>query len=125
MKYLLDSNALIYAARLEALYAPFRQWAQRDATAFSAISRVEVPGFARLTNEDALAFAAMFRLEPELPITSEVLDAAVKIRQQFRLKTTDAVVADTALVHDLDLVTADADFIRVAELTVVNPRLTT
>ena len=71
MNYLLDSNALIYAARPEALYAPFRRWAQREATAFSAISRVAVLGFAQLTNADALAFAAMFRLLPELRNTSE------------------------------------------------------
>ena len=124
MTYLLDSNALIYAVRPEAFYAPFRRWVQRDATAFSAISRMEVLGFARLTPADTLAFAAIFRLVPELPITSEVLDAAIKIRQQFRLKTPDAVVAATALVHRLELVTADSDFTRVAGLIVLNPMLT-
>ena len=59
MKYLLDSNALIYAVRPEALYAPFRQWAGRDETALSAISRVEILGFARLTDADSLAFTAI------------------------------------------------------------------
>lgn len=123
MKYLLDSNALIYAVRPEALYASFRQWAEDGETAFSAISRVEVLGFARLTPADALVFAAIFRVMPQLPIDDAVLAKAIEIRQQTRLKTPDAVVAATALVHGLELVTADSDFSRVAGLLVVNPLL--
>lgn len=121
MKYLLDSNALIYAVRPGAIYAPFRQWVEHDAAAFSAISRVEVLGFARLTNADALAFAAIFKLLPQLTVSDVVLDRAIEIRQELRLKTPDAVVAATALVHGLELVTADSDFTRVANLVVINP----
>ena len=123
MKFLLDSNALIYAARPDARYAPFRLWVKHSAAVVSAISRVEVLGFTRLTVADARAFAAMFLLLPQLPITDAVLDQAVKIRQQTRLKTPDALVAATALVHGLELVTADSDFSRVAGLVVVNPLL--
>ena len=121
MKYLLDSNALIYAARPEAQYAPFRAWAKHPDAAVSDISRVEVLGFTRLTVADARAFAAMFLVLPQLPVTDAVLDQAVKIRQQLRLKTPDAIVAATALTHGLSLITADSDFIRVPGLTVVNP----
>lgn len=123
MKYLLDSNALTYAVRPEAVCAPFRRWAERDETTFSAISRVEVLGFARLTPADALAFAALFRFLPQLPMNEAVLAKAIEIRQQTRLKTPDAIVAATALVHGLHVVTADSGFARVAGLVVVNPLL--
>jgi predicted nucleic acid-binding protein len=121
MKYLLDSNALIYAARPEARYAPFRSWARHPDAAVSAMSRVEVLGFARLTAADARFFAALFQLLPQLPITDAVLNQAVHIRQQVRIKTPDALIAATALVHDLELVTVDSDFAQVAGLAVVNP----
>ena len=70
-------------------------------------------------------FAIAFDFLPQLDITAEVLNRAIKTRQQFRLKTPDAVVAATALAHGLELVTADAGFTRVAGLTIVNPILTT
>lgn len=121
MKYLLDSNALIYAVRPDALYAPFRLWVKHPDAVISTISRVEVLGFTRLTVADARAFTAMFLLLPQLPMTDVVLNRAVKIRQQLRIKTPDAIVAATALVHGLELVTADSDFTRVTGLVVVNP----
>jgi len=123
MKYLLDSNALIYAARPDALYAPFRPWVKHPDAAVSAISRVEVLGFTQLTSADARAFTAMFLVLPQLPITDAVLDQAVKIRQQLRIKTPDAIVAATALVHGLELITADSDFARIIGLTILNPLL--
>ena len=121
MKYLLDSNALIYAARPDALSAAFRPWVKHPEAAVSAVSRVEVLGFTRLTAADARAFAAMFLVLPQLPITDPILNLAVSIRQQMRLKTPDAIVAATALFHGLELITADSDFARVTGLVVVNP----
>ena len=105
VKYLLDSNILINAARPEALYGACRPWVKHPDAAVSAISRVEVLSFTRLTAADAVAFAAMFLLLPQLPVTDAVLDLAVKIRQQFRLKTSDAIIAATALEHGLELIT--------------------
>ena len=123
MKYLLDSNALVYAVRPDARYTPFRHWVKHSDAGVSAIIRVEVLGFTRLTVADARAFAAMFLLLPQLPIIDVVLDQAIKTRQQLRIKTPDALVAATALVHGLELVTADSDFTRVAGLVAVNPLL--
>ena len=80
-------------------------------------------GFHRLTETDAEFFATVLRFMPQLPITDAVLDQAVRIRQQLRIKTPDAIVAATALVHGLALVTADAGFARVASLSVINPLL--
>ena len=123
MKYLLDSNTLIYASQPEIRYVPCREWLERENVAISAISRAEVLGFHRLTETDAEFFATVLRFMPQLPITDAVLDQAVRIRQQLRIKTPDAIVAATALVYGLALVTADAGFARVASLSVINPLL--
>lgn len=121
MKYLLDSNALIYAVRPEPLYLPFRIWANRPDVAVSAISQVEVLGFHSLTVADALFFSIVFDLLPQLAITDAVLQRAVQVRQQFRLKTPDAIIAATALEHELVLVTTDNGFNRVAGLGLIDP----
>ena len=121
MKYLLDSNTVIYASQPDARFAVCRQWVEQEQVAISAISRVEVMGFHNLTQTDAEFLATVLRFVPQLPISDAVLDQAVKIRQQFRLKTPDAIVAATALEHGLALITADQGFRRVAGLIVIDP----
>ena len=105
MKYLLDSNTVIYASQPDARFAVCRQWVEQEQVAISAISRVEVMGFHNLTQTDAEFLATVLRFVPQLPISDSVLDQAVKIRQQFRLKTADAIIAATALEHGLELIT--------------------
>lgn len=121
MKYLLDSNVLIYAARPTPPYRLLRTWLEHAGACVSAITLVEVLGFANMQVDDELFFSVAFDFLPQLAITTEILNRAVWVRQQFRLKTPDAVVAATALVHGLELVTADGDFARVAGLVVVTP----
>ena len=62
-----------------------------------------------------LALAALLMLA----ITEAVLQRAVRVRQQFRLKTPDATIAATALEYDLTLITADQEFTRVSGLSVM------
>ncbi|RZJ86364.1 MAG: PIN domain-containing protein, partial [Hymenobacter sp.] len=77
MKYLVDSNVLIYAVRPEPLYFPFRAWVHRSDVVVSAISQVEVLGFHSLTTDDALFFSIEFDLLPQLAVTDAVLQRAV------------------------------------------------
>lgn len=121
MKYLLDSDVLIYAARPEPLYSALRSWIERPDTSISAISLVEVLGFARMEAEDAVFFSIAFDFLPQLSITADILNKAVEVRRLSRLKTPDAIVAATALEHNLRLITADRDFARVVGLVVINP----
>ena len=66
-------------------------------------------------------FSAVLAALPVLPITDQVLLRATEVRRKFGLKTPDGIVAATALVHGLELVTADLGFDRVAGLAVINP----
>ncbi|WP_414654726.1 PIN domain-containing protein [Hymenobacter sp.] len=43
------------------------------------------------------------------------------LRQQYRLKTPDAIIAATALTHSLQLLTVDSSFTRIVNLVVLNP----
>ena len=120
MKYLLDSNILIYAARPTPAYTTLRQWVQHPDAAVSALSQVEVLGFHRLEAQDELFLRlALAALPPA--ISAAVLGRAVWVRQQFRLKTPDAIIAATALEHGLTLVTADQGFANLPGLPVIDP----
>ncbi|MBL7803801.1 MAG: hypothetical protein JNL02_08720 [Saprospiraceae bacterium] len=44
------------------------------------------------------------------------------LRRSFKIKLPDAIIAATALVHELDLVTRNReDFSKISNLTVLNP----
>lgn len=114
MKTLLDSNAIIYYfsgltddERIHELIA----------TSFniSIMTKIEFLGWSKfaddnLLHEQAKAFisnAVVFDL------TDQVAHKTIELRQQFKTKTPDAIIAATALVHNLTVTTNNSsDFER-------------
>jgi predicted nucleic acid-binding protein len=45
----------------------------------------------------------------------------VKIRRNKKIKTPDAIIAATAIVHNLTLITSDTDFNNIENLHLINP----
>lgn len=117
---LLDSNIIIYSAQPE--YPNLRALIAQYAPAVSALSRLEVLGYHQLTELQRQYFEEFFQVAQLLPISQDVLDQAVTLRQQRRMSLGDAIIAGTALVHDLVLVTRNTDdFSWIAELELNNP----
>ena len=117
---LVDSNILIYAA--QPAYTQLRQFIADHAPAVSAVSYVEVLGYPQLADQDRQYFEEFFHLAQVLPLVQAVLDQAVILRQQRKMSLGDALVAGTALVHGLTLVTRNVDdFQWIPGLTLLNP----
>jgi predicted nucleic acid-binding protein len=117
---LVDSNILIYAAQPG--YAQLRRFIADHAPAVSAVSYVEVLGYHQLDDEDRQYLEEFFRLAQVLPLSQAVLDQAVALRQQRKMSLGDALVAGTALVHGLPLVTRNVgDFQWIQGLSLLNP----
>jgi len=117
---LVDSNILIYAA--QPTHAPLRQFIAGHAPAVSAVSYVEVLGYHQLDDAERQYLEAFFRLAQVLPLSQAVLDQAVALRQQRKMSLGDALVAGTALVHGLTLVTRNVeDFQWIQGLSLLNP----
>ena len=117
---LLDSNIIIYSAQPENGF--LRRLIAESAPAVSAVSYVEVLGYHRLTETERRYFEAFFTEAQALPLSQAVLDEAVRLRQARRIKLGDSLVAGTALLHDLTLVTRNVDdFVGIDGLRVMNP----
>src|SRR5215510_15887397 len=117
---LVDSNILIYAA--QPAHAQLRQFIADHAPAVSAVSYVEVLGYPQLEDQDRQYFEEFFHLAQVLPLVQAVLDQAVILRQQRKMSLGDALVAGTALVHGLTLVTRNVeDFYWIQGLSLLNP----
>ncbi|MEN8216975.1 MAG: type II toxin-antitoxin system VapC family toxin [Pseudomonadota bacterium] len=100
---LLDSNTVIYAAIPK--QKQLRQFLSQQAVSVSAVSYVEVLGYHKLTPENKQYFETFFQVTPTLPISDEVIQKASALRQQKKMSLGDALIAATALIHGLTLVT--------------------
>jgi toxin FitB len=117
---LIDSNIIICAA--QEAHDELRRFIAQHAPAVSAVSYVEVLGYHRLTEQEQEHFETFFAAATILPLSQDVLEQAVKLRQLRKISLGDALVAGTALVFNRTLVTRNADHFRwIAGLAVLNP----
>lgn len=122
MRWMLDSNVWIEAAS----GVPYAKRALAKAAAvdwcgFSAISRLEVPGFPNLAPAEENGLLTMLSQFNEVPIASDVIDRAIQLRRQVRMKAPDAIIAATALIQQAEIITRNtADFKKVTGLSVLD-----
>jgi predicted nucleic acid-binding protein len=117
---LLDSNILIYCAegetpQLDALI-------DRPELAIASVTRIETLGFHRLHADQREFLERAIQGMREFPLDERVIVKAVELRQQKRMGLADAIIAATALVHALPLVTRNTmDFQNIEGLRLINP----
>ena len=117
---LIDSNMIIYAAlpendrllELIRLKAPFA----------SEVSRIEVLGYPEIDSDELKFFEDFFASTAVLPIGEDVVNKAIRLRQIRRIRLGDSLIAATALVHKLQLITNNIkDFKWIPNLSLTNP----
>ena len=85
---LLDSNIIIYAAQPER--AALRQFITEHAPVVSVISYVEVLGYHRLTAAERTLLEQFFKATEILPLSDNVIQQAIQLRQQRRMSLGDS-----------------------------------
>ncbi len=122
--YLFDTNILIYwwADEIPPDQVPRIEHLLKTSFNISIITRIEFlgfPGFSgdlRQKSRDFLSYAIV------LPLTPEVAERTIVLREKHSIKVPDAIIAATALTYDLTLITRNAsDFKDIQELTIENP----
>ena len=117
---LLDSNLLI--SSLLPTFIVLRQWILANAPVVSAVTYVETLGYHQLAPNDKMQLERFFAATTVLPITKDILDTAISLRQQRRMSLGDSLIAATCLVHNLILATQNTrDFQWVPGLTLADP----
>jgi len=54
-------------------------------------------------------------------LSQAIVNKCIEIRRERKIKTPDAIIAATALVNNLILVTSDSDFQNISDLQLINP----
>jgi predicted nucleic acid-binding protein len=117
---LIDSNIIIYSGAQE--YSWLRELFYESNSFFSGISKIEVLGFHQIKEDQVIYFSEVFKLLKVLPVDFEVIEKAVLLRQQKKLTIGDAIIAATALLNNLILVTRNVDdFSHIPNLDIENP----
>lgn len=80
--------------------------------AVSQITRLELLGFTGISAKEALTINGFLATIQVLPISAEVEERVIALRQSRKIKLPDAIVAATALVHGLELLTLDQSLMR-------------
>ncbi len=117
---ILDANIFIYAPQAE--YTHLRPMLVDPNCVVSDITRVEVLGFHRLDQKSKAYFEAVFQRMDCLPVTTDVRDQAILLRQTKKMSLGDSIVAATALLNNFELNTRNiSDFAHISGLVLVNP----
>jgi hypothetical protein len=125
MRWLLDSNVLIDAlAGLPHGVRVLREARIRSGVTviYSAISRIEVLGFPKLSEQEETAVRRLLNEFEEVAITNTVIERAIQIRKLVKIKIPDALIAASADTAQATVITRNTgDFQRVPGLIAVHP----
>ena len=115
---LLDSNIIIYLSKDE---LPFTILDEFDRLLISVISYMEVLGFKFRNNEEENFVKELIELFEVRFVDQNVAEKVIEIRKQNRIRLPDAIIAATAAVDNLCLVTRNIEDFKNINITILNP----
>ena len=109
IKYLLDTNIIIGMYEHSQIVIDLFQNKQVTIAecAFSNITRMELLGFPEITELEAQAITNLLSMMQCLSLNSTIENTTISLKQQHRIKLPDAIIAATAITHQLELLTLD------------------
>lgn len=123
MNYLFDTNVVIYLLNNRLPQSALNKLSSVIAE-LSLITKIELLGYHKITLPQQQAIENFISSSILHPITEDIADRSIIIRKQFNIKTPDAIIAATAMEHNLVLLTHNTnDFAKVAGLQIADPYL--
>lgn len=122
-KFLIDSNAIIdfLADKFSGKNLDFINEVIDAIPVTSGISKIEVLGF-QTSPADQQILTSFFDDAIVIDLTNAVAEQTIAIRKSHKIKLPDAIIASTALVFNLTLISRNTyDFRKIDGLTIINP----
>ncbi|SOD81565.1 type II toxin-antitoxin system VapC family toxin [Spirosoma fluviale] len=117
---ILDSNIVIYSTQPNYIGLARYLQANQNIVRVSLISTLEVLGYSRMSAKDKLTFDAFFGSIDILPISREIINEAIRLRQQRKRSLGDSIIAATGLFYNEPVLTHNiADFADISGLDII------
>ncbi len=120
--YLIDTNIIIYYLDNQEKAVEFIQNNYQSVFYVSIITVIEVLSF-KFSSAEQEKIVRKF-LEDNfiwLTIDNKIIDKTAKIRQEKKIKTPDAIIGATAVIHNLKIVTRNDKDFKHLPIEIINP----
>ncbi len=121
--YLIDTNSVIdyLGLKIPNSGMDFISSIIDEVPKVSIITKIEVLGFNAPENHYQLLTDFM-NDSIVLELSNNIVDACIEIRKKYKIKLPDAIIAATALVYNLTIISRNvSDFQNIEGITVINP----
>ncbi len=123
-QYLIDSNAVIdyLGGKFSARGMEFMKNVVNEIPKISVITKIEVLGY-NASRDSYQVLTDFVDASILLELSDDVVLRTISLRKTNKIKTPDAIIASTALVFDLTLITSNTfDFKNIKGLKISNPK---
>jgi predicted nucleic acid-binding protein len=122
-QYLIDNNAIsnFFSALFTEKGMDFMSEVLDQTPKISVITEIEALSWINPDKGKEQIVKAFIQDATILTLTPSVVAQCVSIRRSRKIKTPDAIMAATAIVHNLTLITSDSDFNNIAGLSIIDP----
>ena len=122
-QFLLDSNTVIHYINSS---LPEKSLEELDNIVtnncnISVITQIEILGWQPLNPLDSAIYEAFVNNSNIIKLSDTIVTMTINLRKQYKMKLPDAIIAATAIVENLTLISRnDNDFIKIKELRYKN-----
>lgn len=113
--FLADTNFVIHLNEGNPLIEPFLDYN----FGISFITEIELLGAFSISKVKKSQLNDILNDCSIIEINSEIKATCIKIRQQYKIKIPDAIIAATAIVYKKRLITSDRDFEKIKEIDLI------
>src|SRR5690554_3905340 len=122
-KYLIDNNAVIEFLG-GTLPSAGSDWMQnicdQNLQFLSVINKIEILGF-NVPPSELVVFNEFIQAAQVIPLSETVVQQTIEIRKTYKIKLPDAIIAATAMVYGLTLITRNtSDFYPIQQLPCID-----
>ena len=115
IKYLVDTNFIIHLTQSNPLINPFLD----EQLAISFISEMELLGVFSISKSHKVFIQSVIKSCTLFELNQSIKLIAIDLKQKYKLKLPDSIIAATAIYYNLTLITSDADFNKIIELELI------
>jgi predicted nucleic acid-binding protein len=120
-EYLIDTNSVIDYLH-DKLPDNANKLIEGIASKISVITRMELLSWPGASDEQTLVLKEFIKASEEFNLEESIILRAIDIRKTYKTKLPDAIVAATALINNLAIITRNTkDFDKIEGLEVLNP----